>query len=171
MPRSDVIRLPSTRRRAWPRLSVTNKFRRQPRFHPYCSTSISLSFYLSTSPSQHRADPSGLASGSCLHHQAASILCPVSLLDRCHRTDQRSVQFQVWRVADFSPPAVKVLYSLDNSSQSYLTTLNDRHDVYVHPATPLSGEESSGVLGSCYLKGVAWGVCFARYVREALALA
>lgn len=81
----------------------------------------------------------------------------------------RAAQFQVWRVADFSLPPVKVLYSLDNSSQSYLTTLNDRHDVYVHPATPLSGEDSSGGLGSCYLKGVAWGVCFARYVKEALA--
>lgn len=59
---------------------------------------------------------------------------------------------------------VKVLYALDTSSHSYVTILNDRQDVYVHPNTAVyNTEDEQGLLGSCYLKSIAQGVCFARY--------
>ncbi|WRT63204.1 uncharacterized protein IL334_000107 [Kwoniella shivajii] len=59
---------------------------------------------------------------------------------------------------------VKVLYNIDTSTQSYLTILHDRQDVYVHPgssAGTISGNGSEGSLGSCTLKSVARGICFA----------
>ncbi|ORY26492.1 hypothetical protein BCR39DRAFT_540955 [Naematelia encephala] len=56
---------------------------------------------------------------------------------------------------------VKVLYSLDTSPQSYLTILNERQDVYVHPGVAAyNGEEVCGT-GSCCLKAAARGICFA----------
>ncbi|WVW81268.1 hypothetical protein I302_103259 [Kwoniella bestiolae CBS 10118] len=57
---------------------------------------------------------------------------------------------------------VKVLYSIDTSSQSYLTVLHDRQDVYIHPASPSYGSsEGEGPVGSCTLKVVARGICYA----------
>lgn len=95
---------------------------------------------------------------------------------------------------------VKVSYTVEGSG-SYCTILNERHDVYVHPAVPYhasarigvqghggpvtrgkngtpvrngagvhggagAGGQSRGgaVMGSCCLRDVAWGVCYARYV-------
>lgn len=52
--------------------------------------------------------------------------------------------------------AVKILYTIDTSPQSYLAVLPERQDVYVHPA-------SQGIMmGSCALKALARGICFAR---------
>ncbi|WWC67300.1 uncharacterized protein I206_101208 [Kwoniella pini CBS 10737] len=56
---------------------------------------------------------------------------------------------------------VKVLYSIDTSSQSYLTVLHDRQDVYIHPGSPAYSSESEGPVGSVTLKSVARGICFA----------
>ncbi|WWC90197.1 uncharacterized protein L201_005130 [Kwoniella dendrophila CBS 6074] len=57
---------------------------------------------------------------------------------------------------------VKVLYSIDTSSQSYLTVLHDRQDVYVHPGSPIHASNGGeGPIGSCTLKTVARGICFA----------
>ncbi|KAK8844751.1 hypothetical protein IAR55_006601 [Kwoniella newhampshirensis] len=57
---------------------------------------------------------------------------------------------------------VKVLYSIDTSPQSYVTVLHDRQDVYVHTGSPGYGLESDqGPVGSCSLKAVARGICFA----------
>ncbi|WWC57587.1 uncharacterized protein I303_100119 [Kwoniella dejecticola CBS 10117] len=55
---------------------------------------------------------------------------------------------------------VKVLYSIDTSSQSFLTVLHDRQDVYIHPGSPYTSE-GGGPVGSCTLKSVARGICFA----------
>lgn len=52
--------------------------------------------------------------------------------------------------------AVKILYTIDTSPQSYLAVLPERQDVYVHPV-------SQGMMfGSCTLKALARGICFAR---------
>ncbi|OCF38311.1 hypothetical protein I317_07925 [Kwoniella heveanensis CBS 569] len=69
---------------------------------------------------------------------------------------------------------VKVLYSIDTTPHSYLTVLHDRQEVYVHPGQPgysrnngLSlpianrGDMDEGPVGSCSLKAVARGICFA----------
>ncbi|WWD06339.1 hypothetical protein V865_004429 [Kwoniella europaea PYCC6329] len=59
---------------------------------------------------------------------------------------------------------VKVLYSIDTSSQSYLTVLHDRQDVYVHPSSPsyaTSEEQGQGLVGSCTLKAISRGICYA----------
>lgn len=51
---------------------------------------------------------------------------------------------------------MKILYTIDTSPQSYLAVLPERQDVYVHPA-------SQGIMmGSCALKALARGICFAR---------
>ncbi|KAK4683613.1 hypothetical protein P7C73_g6625, partial [Tremellales sp. Uapishka_1] len=55
---------------------------------------------------------------------------------------------------------IKVLYSIDTSPQSYLTILNDKHDVYVHPSTLAYGADTQGLLGSCTLKSIARAICF-----------
>lgn len=82
--------------------------------------------------------------------------------------------------------AVKVSYTVEGSG-SYCTVLNERHNVYVHPAvaynaartgqasssrgkngTPARNGSAAGgyrgeaVMGSCCLRDVAWGVCYAR---------
>ncbi|WVF66551.1 hypothetical protein IAT40_001291 [Kwoniella sp. CBS 6097] len=69
---------------------------------------------------------------------------------------------------------VKVLYSLDSTPHSYLTVLHDRQEVYVHPGQPgysrnqgngvangAGGDADQGPVGSCSLKSVARGICFA----------
>ncbi|WVR03083.1 hypothetical protein IAU60_000072 [Kwoniella sp. DSM 27419] len=57
---------------------------------------------------------------------------------------------------------VKVLYSIDATPQSYVTVLHDRQDVYVHPGPPGYGSTADqGPVGSCSLKSVARGICFA----------
>ncbi|KAI9633228.1 uncharacterized protein MKK02DRAFT_29102 [Dioszegia hungarica] len=74
---------------------------------------------------------------------------------------------------------VKVSYTVDSSAQTYFTVLPERQKVYVHPrpssrSTGASAGASSdagyyggdsqgeeGGLGSCVLKSVAWGVCYA----------
>ena len=93
---------------------------------------------------------------------------------------------------------VRVSYTVDGQG-SYCTVLNERHDVFVHPApssarhghsghssgangrgrngTPVrdgshsgceAGARSGDVVGSCCLRDVAWGVCYARYVASRL---
>jgi len=58
---------------------------------------------------------------------------------------------------------VKILYSLDTSSQSYVTVLPERQQVYIHPSSgPAHAPSQEGVLGSCYLKAAVRGICFAR---------
>ncbi|TXT04848.1 hypothetical protein VHUM_03931 [Vanrija humicola] len=55
------------------------------------------------------------------------------------------------------PLPIKVLYTIDTSPQSYLAVLPDKQDVYVHPTAPASSE----LLGSCSLKALARGICYA----------
>ena len=58
---------------------------------------------------------------------------------------------------------VKVLYSLDGASQSYLTVLGELQDVYIHPGLPGYGsDDEPGPVGSTLLKALAQGVCHAR---------
>ena len=58
---------------------------------------------------------------------------------------------------------VKVLYSLDGASQSYLTVLGELQDVYIHPGQPgYAGDDEPGPVGSTLLKSLAQGVCYAR---------
>lgn len=63
-----------------------------------------------------------------------------------------------------------MLYSLDTSPHSYVTVLNNLQEVYVHydvgaGSDPNRREE---LMGSCFLKGVARAICFARQVSESL---
>lgn len=53
---------------------------------------------------------------------------------------------------------VKVLYTIDTSPQSFVTVLREKQDVFVHP-------RATGVdqLGSCGIKALARGICFARW--------
>ena len=106
---------------------------------------------------------------SCIDH--AALPSTHSFSTKYVFLDQRLMKLSVesclpCRLADASK--VKVLYSLDTSSQSYLTVLSDRHDVYVHQSDPGpssgggSGSNDGTSLGSCCLKGVSWGICFAR---------
>lgn len=66
-------------------------------------------------------------------------------------------------------PPVRVLYTIDDNPQSYLTVLNDRQDVYVHPLQAGQGNRAHGngdggssSVGSTYLKAVSGGICYAR---------
>ena len=62
--------------------------------------------------------------------------------------------------------SVKILYNLDTSSQSYVTVLSDRQEVYVHPpAAQSSSTADQTPLGSCYLKPAVRGICYARSIR------
>ncbi|OXH41645.1 hypothetical protein J008_00530 [Cryptococcus neoformans] len=57
---------------------------------------------------------------------------------------------------------VKVLYSLDTSPHSYVTVLNNLQEVYVHyDVRSGSANRREGLMGSCFLKGIARAICFA----------
>lgn len=60
---------------------------------------------------------------------------------------------------------VKIHYSLEGGNQSYLTVLDGKQDVFVHPGLPTYGtDDEPGPIGSTYLKSIAQGVCYARSV-------
>lgn len=60
---------------------------------------------------------------------------------------------------------IKIHYSLEGGNQSYLTVLDGKQDVFVHPGQPSYGsDDEPGPIGSTYLKSIAQGVCYARLV-------
>lgn len=60
-----------------------------------------------------------------------------------------------------------MLYSLDTSPHSYVTVLNNLQEVYVHyDVRSGSANRREGLMGSCFLKGIARAICFARQVSE-----
>lgn len=100
--------------------------------------------------------------------------CPISLLlsvpgqgRLCHRLQAR---YKIYRVSDCVSQnrfwgwltIVKILYSLDTSSQSYVTVLPERQPVYVHSISSIHSKTEAEGTGSCYLKAAVRGICFAR---------
>lgn len=98
-----------------------------------------------------RTEAAGSLQPPCLCLQARSRICPVRLINL----------WPITNIALTTSHLVKILYTLDTSSQSYVTVLPERQPVYVHSIGPAHAPDEGG-LGSCYLKAAARGICFAR---------